>query len=181
MTDEEVEMRAMKLIALVTALLFLVGVPASAMVEGGVPIRGYMPGYATWQQGEVDPITGDPCQHYGGLATLGYGVGTVSHLGRARVETAHCTPQAEPYTGKMTLTAANGDRLVIHYTPVSEHIDPVAGEYEAVCMTEVIGAESTGRFAGADGDITMTVHLTFEDFDDPVWPGAFRIEGRIDY
>jgi hypothetical protein len=83
----------------------------------------------------------------------------------------------------MTLTAANGDRLVIHYTgPVSRAIiDMVAGELELVCTTEVIGAESTGRFAGADGDITLTVHLTFENFDDPVWPGAFRIEGRIDY
>lgn len=174
---KEVEMRAIKYVALVTALLMLVAVPASAMPEDGVPIKGYLVGQGDFRPG-ADPFTGAPC-----FTTFGSGSGTMSHMGRTRLDSAHCTPEGlEPVTGKATLTAANGDELVLVYTgPIDGYMDLDAGEVWAVYAVEVLGEESTGRFEGAEGSLTWRLDATFESYFDLTWPAEFRFEGRIEY
>jgi hypothetical protein len=166
--------------------LALLGLALMAAVPVGAdqparPFKMHTTGYATFIPGVVDPITGDSCPHFGGLGTFGFASGEASHLGRVEMQTAHCTPLGtEAITGRMLLVAANGDELVLQYEGGA---NPDIGPNHVTATYEVtfVGSESTGRFEDAEGDGLLTVHLTFEDFNDPVWPGEFWVEGSIDY
>ena len=162
---------------LVTAVLLLVGAPASAMPDDGVPIRGYLVGQGDFGPG-ADPFTGAPC-----FTTFGSGSGTMSHMGLTRLDSSHCTPEGlEPVTGKATLTAANGDQLVLVYSgPIDGYMDLAAGVVWALYEMEVLGEESTGRFEGAEGTLSWRLDATFDSYFDLTWPAEFRFEGRIDY
>jgi hypothetical protein len=78
------------------------------------------------------------------------------------LRSSHCTgkdSEHEPYDGRLTLTAANGDRLYAMYDyPEIDYGDPV------------IFTGGTGRFKNATGQATWVydVELTFRDDCDPV-------------
>lgn len=145
------------------------------------PFLAQLTGSATWVPESADPITGEPCQYFGGLATMGTATGTASNLGAVEASFMHCTPQAdETYTGEMTLVADNGDQMVIHYSGPTEMQmldNAFTGTYE---MT-VIGGESTGQFANAEGSGSLSMVATFETFEDPAWPATWWIEGTLEY
>lgn len=164
----------------VFALVFAAAVPVSAG-QPARPFKMHTTGIATFQGGSVDPVTGVSCQHYGSLGTFGFARGTASHLGRVEMETAHCTPLGtESIIGRMSLIAANGDELVLEYEggPI---VDMGAGYLTIEYDIEVIGSESSGRFEDAEGDGLLTVHVSYANWDDPVWQGEFWVKGSIDY
>jgi hypothetical protein len=176
MTDEEVEMRAMKVIALVTALLFLVGVPASAMVEGGVPIRGTVVGV----DGYGAPIGCPPGTSWKYFSSGG---GVMSHLGRVEFDAIHCTVFDESAGtgsfgyGTFTLTAANGDTLVIAQSGtfrMTGDVEP--GEFFSIITGVWTVVDGDGRFEGASGSGTLS------GVSD-IFGGTTTVElrGRIDY
>lgn len=78
------------------------------------------------------------------------GFGTVSHMGRVSYHFTHCTHVDLTITeGVLTLTAANGDTLVLHYTAHVTQYTP--GDPVAVWEQEWSVASGTGRFEGATG------------------------------
>ncbi|HSI98869.1 MAG TPA: hypothetical protein VLA59_00620 [Patescibacteria group bacterium] len=144
------------------------------------PFSGYSDGYVTFVDNSTDPITLEPCQYpVYATGTFGYASGTASHLGRFDWASVHCAPAAdEVITGRLTLTAANGDELVLEYSgPTSAELGSnyFWGTYDFIA----IGGD--GRFEDATGSGVMTVYTTFESFVDPVWPAEWWLEGSIDY
>jgi hypothetical protein len=173
-------MRRAWVVLTVLALAFTVmALPVSAD-QPARPFKGHIAGPVTFQPG-TDPFSDATCPYHGGLATLSQGSGTVTHMGRVEMSARHCTPlDIEAVAGKMILTAANGDQLVLRYYGAANFTGPneVTGEYEVT----VVEGESTGRFADAELiNASMTVVLTFESFDDPAWPANFWLKGSIDY
>jgi hypothetical protein len=84
------------------------------------------------------------------------GPGLVAHLGRVEIQVDHCTwvdnPMAPTYgsfgDGGMTITAPNGDVLVLNHWGTFDIEFPTS---YVELFWEVDGANSTGRFAGATG------------------------------
>ena len=146
-----------------------------------VPFLLHGSGVATFEPGSVDPVTGEPCSHFGGLATLTEATGTATYLGDVEVVGGHCTPEAEePVTGQMALVAESGDELVIQYNgPID--MTMTANAFKGVYDMTFIGDLSTGEFENAEGSGSLTVVATFENFDDPVWPAEFWFDGSVDY
>jgi hypothetical protein len=173
-------MRKAWVLLIVFALAFTVMALPVGAEQPARPLKGQVTGFATFGPG-TDPFSGAECPNHGGLATLSQGSGTVTHMGRVEMSARHCTPlDIEAVAGKMILTAANGDQLVLRYYGAANFTGPneVTGEYEVT----VVEGESTGRFADAELiNASMTVVLTFESFDDPAWPANFWLKGSIDY
>jgi hypothetical protein len=168
------------LLTVLVLALTMAALPVSAD-QPPRPFKGAVEGGAEFLPG-TDPFTGEQCPNYGvGIATLGFGTGTVTHLGRVDMASKHCSPAGdEMITGKATLEAANGDILAVkYYGPIE--VEPVANGFRGTYTWTVIGPESTGRFHDADGGGLWNVDLTFEDFFDPMWPGSFSFTGSIDY
>jgi hypothetical protein len=168
----------MSIVVTVLSLSLMLAAPTSAD-HPARPFSGYASGYATFVDNATDPITLEPCQFWDATGTFGYASGTASHLGRFEWANVHCAPAAdEAITGRLTLTAANGDDLLLqYYGPVAAI--PGANDFWAEYEFTVIGGE--GRFEHASGSGVMTVYTTFENFSDPVWPAEWWFDGGIDY
>ena len=162
----------------VLAMSLVLAAPASAD-QPDRPFSGYAVGYVTFIDNSTDPFTEEPCQFFDATGTFGFASGTTSHLGRFDYASAHCAPGgSEAITGMLTLTAANGDELLIEY------IGPTAGElgedfFTGVYDFTIVGGD--GRFEDATGSGEMSIYTTFGDFFDRVWPAEWWFEGSIDY
>jgi hypothetical protein len=175
-------MRGMRRVGLLIAIMtlgLLLAAPASAE-QPARPFKGYSSGYATFVDNSTDPITLEACPYpVYATGTFGYGSGTASHLGRFDWANVHCAPAAnEAITGLLTLTAANGDELVLqYYGPTDAELG--ANHFWGAYDFAVTGGD--GRFEDASGSGVMTVYTTFESFFDPVWPAEWWLEGSIEY
>ena len=117
----------------------------------------------------------------GGLRTDSEATGTVSHLGRTTMTSSHCTPLFETIAGgEMTLVAANGDEVIIHYWGSAPFPIPGVTEFIDVDLDFVI-VGGTGRFEGATGGGEMQARAVFEGFMDPAWPASWHWDGTIGY
>ncbi len=138
--------------AVVLVLTLGVAAPAQAgQADRMVPVKGAGVGQ------DETPIPGvfPGCSLEEGEAPLLWrftseGTGTVSHLGRVTYEFTHCTHVDGTITeGVMTLTAANGDTLVLDYTAEVTSYEP--GDPDALWEMSWTPSSGTGRFVGASG------------------------------
>ncbi len=113
--------------------------------------------------------------------------GTSRALGHVTVTNSHCTtfpffdnpPQHATFVdGRMTITAANGDELWVHYSgsfDFTPGVNPPAG-VSAIHYSSMTVVGGTGRFVDATG------HLTGEAIDD--WPAGANVatfDGTVTY
>lgn len=150
---------------LVAGLVAPVGAPAVAAEMR--PFTGRASGEVTFVPSESCPL---------GLRTVTEAVGQARHLGRMSLSSGHCAAFGPFGPGTMTLTAANGDRVLLEYVgfgPMPE------GVYEVQVDGKVVGG--TGRFEGAAGEVDMTLHVQFQGYDDLSWPTTLEWTGSISY
>jgi hypothetical protein len=164
-------------------LLLAFATPAVAGAE--VPIKGTLMG----EHGPPD-FEDEDC------IAAGYawrfpsaGVGQMSHLGRVEYTLTQCTvpgPEGFESEGTVTLTAANGDKLFIEHTMLSQLIgefDPDPDGFTLVGTWEAVGG--TGRFAHATGSGTLDGVGDIRDgeaiFDIPDGLAQFNFKGKIAY
>lgn len=176
-------LRRLLFAGLVLALAMAMMAPAGAGPDGtDRPFKGTANGQTLFR---IDNPLGCPGEEAGGFgitstATL---YGNASHLGRVRVDVAHCPLFDGSLTqGKLVLYAANGDELHGSYTGIST---PLPDElFEPVFATFYISFDpdmSTGRFAGATGDAVLSAELVFEGLPDLNWPITANWSGRLSY
>jgi hypothetical protein len=168
-------------LALVASVVLVTGLATSASADpGSRPFTGSVRGEVTFT-----PVPDSECPpgglFYGGLRTDSSATGTVSHLGRTVMSSRHCTPVGDLITGgHMTLVSASGDEVDIEYSGSAPFPIPGVTKVVVVSLTfEIVGG--SGRFEGADGGGTMTAHVVFEGFEDPVWPASWTWSGSIGY
>src|SRR5688572_19379907 len=103
------------------------------------------------------------------------GEGQASHMGRTRASTTNQIVNLLAGTGTATytLTAANGDTVIVDMTVTTEF--PSATHVTFAGPYVVIGG--TGRFAGATGSGWISGSATFTGPSDGV--GAFALDGVI--
>jgi hypothetical protein len=146
--------------AVVLTITMLVALPATASfarVEQPVPIKGN----ALTEDAMLPP---DDCPGEWGWAYSAVGSGRFSHLGAVDLELHHCsrmTSSAPPLTGEFdhgitTVTAANGDILLLAQRGTFElELGPAGPILSHITLDwEAIGG--TGRFAGATGSGTAS-------------------------
>lgn len=161
----------------VMVVVVLVLTAASALSAGENPrprpFWGRLAGEASFLPSDAClGITGAPFQ------TASASAGRMTHLGRTRFDTTHCTTLdgSAAVGGEATFTAANRDEVWVTYTATT-----VAGPPLIVQEGEFIIIGGTGRFEGASGSFHGMVYVTFEGFDDPSWPLEFVFAGTIAY
>jgi hypothetical protein len=132
------------------------------------PFHGCMCGTATFVPSADSPT---------GLFTISEAVGRVSHMGASVLYAKH--PTAFDFAGDMSLTAANGDTILISYYGGGA-LPPTIGDwYDLWSVATIVGG--TGRFAHVSGDIDMGVSLQYLGLGTPVWPIIFKLNGTISY
>jgi hypothetical protein len=150
-----------------TLALTLVGTSAVLGAKGGTdrPIKGHTSGETTVT------ATGNPAI----FTSASEGTNQASHLGKGSYtiaatqawqgETAdECGPGTAIFavvTGTVEFTAANGAILAADIGPdsIACEADPFNNtQYDSFLNLVVDGADSTGRFAGASGSITLEGH-----------------------
>jgi hypothetical protein len=144
--------------SLVIALVVLMVVPAASAGRHGTdrPFKASFAGEVHWE------TPGDFPSECTEVTTVADAFGKATHMGRTALMSSHCPAEDsehERYDGRLTLTAANGDRLYAMYDyPAIDEGDPV------------IFTGGTGRFKNATGQATWVydVELTFRDDCDPV-------------
>ena len=132
------------------------------------PFHGCMTGTVTFVPSADSPT---------GMFTISDATGRVSHMGASVLYAKH--PSAFDFAGDMTLTAANGDTIVITYYGGGD-LPPNIGDWYDLWSVATI-ADGTGRFAHVSGDIDMAVSLQYLGFGTPVWPAIFEFTGTIRY
>jgi hypothetical protein len=138
---------------LLTALLLVVGGASTAVATHGQPERELPIWGAVVGPDEEPDMAATGCSA-GGADLLwrftSSGYGQVSHLGRVEYDFTHCTRVDNSIReGVLTLTAANGDLLVLSYTGV---IAPWGPESTSALWTMHWEVDyGTGRFASAAG------------------------------
>ena len=175
-------LRRLSIVGAALALLMLTVVPAAAGPKGtDRPFKADLAGVIEF---EFNTDCGSPAPP---LVTT-ESSGTATHMGRVEANWEHC---AGPRTGggitngELTMIAANGDELVLVYgvdgpTPT----DPTNS-------FEMDVESGTGRFADAQGILTVTFEVTPQftcsppnpgclDFGTP-WPWSGTLEGMISY
>jgi hypothetical protein len=143
--------------------------------------RGSLNGECVFLPGSAVNLPDNPNPPY--IYTISHAVGIASHLGEAVMDSHHPTPPADTIAGgKMTLTAANGDKLYIDYDGTAP--PPTQGVPSTVVVTgtfDITGG--TGRFANADGEAGYTAWIEFSgDMLSPLpWHGVWYWDGSISY
>lgn len=161
-------MRKLLLLSMVLALL--VAAPGAGARPDARPFKGSMDGSVTFPLDGTCPTL---------RRTDSQATGNVSHLGRATMTSAHCTPGAGTIEGgDMTLVAANGDRVLIEYHGFAGPPND-EGIVVADVVFEIVGGD--GRFDGAHGGGEMTAYILFEGFNDPEWAARWVWSGTIGY
>jgi hypothetical protein len=171
---------------LLCALLLVIGGATAAVAAQGqpqlmVPIKGTLVG----QDEEPTPGVFPGCLLEAGQAPLLWrftseGTGQVSHLGRVTYQFTHCTHVDFTLTeGVMTLTAANGDTLVLTYT--GEITQYVPGGADAFWKMSWTPSSGTGRFADASGSGGDGFAVTHTDTSPLAGTTDLTFQGMITY
>jgi hypothetical protein len=159
-----------RLLAIVAAATICVVLAAPVAADGAVavPIHGLVVSL----DGMAPPET---CPAGAGWRYTSTGSGQFSHLGAVGFVISHCSWLDSPTTGHfgpgtVTLTAANGDRLVLEDRGTFEIVMGASGPLSLIQLDwTVIGG--TGRFAHAEGSgkatpvgdlVAGTTSATFE-------------------
>jgi hypothetical protein len=129
------------------------------------PFKGTLYGEATF-------LPDNDCDS--GFITLASTRGDLSHLGDTLYESSHCTGPVAIGTG--SLVAANGDELYFNYYTPTVEVGPIIIQEGTFFITG-----GTGRFAGAIGEVTGTIYITFEGMADPSWPIEIVFAGTLVY
>jgi hypothetical protein len=151
--QQEVVMTRLFRAAALIAALMLLSVSTALATHGQpqqeVPIGGVLSGADSY---------GDPSTCPAGAVWRYFqsGTGEFSHLGAVTVETTHCTWLDSATTGHagpgtITLTAANGDTLVLAHQVTFEFGMPTPGRIRNLIDLEWEVVAGTGRFEGATG------------------------------
>ena len=170
---------------LVALLLLLLAVtPTAAAGPKGTdrPFKGWATGEATFLLDNPLGCPGEPAGGFG-ITTATDATGEASHLGRMSLHADHCPLlNGDIVEGTMILVAANGDELHTTYEGTAGLLPPNIGDpiYVTAYMT-VDPAASTGRFAGAEGEIVLHAELVFEGIGDPAWPWVASWTGTLSY
>ena len=173
-------MKRSSIFIVILTLMLLATVPAVAGPNGtDRPIEGDVTGYVQWGgEGSPDGLANiKGCNDDGALpgffsvTTFTTAYGTMSHLGKVHMESAHCPVFEGPSKGQMAFVAANGDTLYGEYmyaTPGTLDVLLTFGENTmGVCpFLHGVGCESTGRFAGATGSAIVKAGTSEFDPDD---------------
>jgi hypothetical protein len=137
-----------------------------------LPFRGELKG--------VGAVPADPTR-CAPLITAGNStVGTMTHLGRVTAEHSQCIDPTgvlqDPLTftdGRMTVTAANGDKLFLAFAGTLIPTD-VAGFFDVNNPFQIVGG--TGRFEGATGGGTASGSL---DVGVPEAALVLNLDGKL--
>jgi hypothetical protein len=137
---EAIMLRRWSIGPVVIALVILMVMPAASAGKGGSdrPFKASFAGPVHWEwPGEFE----SECSE---VTTVTHSFGNATHMGRTELMSSHCPDRDsshERYDGRLTLIAANGDKLYGMYDyPAIDEGDPVM----------FIGG--TGRFANATGE-----------------------------
>ena len=137
----------MSRVRILIAMVVMSGILGPAVPEAdsaSVPFKGNIAG----------AITGQDVQSPTEVVLTTVGSGNATHLGKfTSEEELHFNPQTGSFTGTITFTAANGDKVVCTLTGQFASETAAAGEY-------VITAGGTGRFADASGGASFNVLRT---------------------
>jgi hypothetical protein len=132
-------------LGLLLALVAVLALPLQALAGAQVPYKGSDSG------GYTIPGTCAPGIFRIDISGSGHG----TQVGRYSYSASECfDPVASAVTGSFTLTAANGDTLSGTYS------GPCLG---ATCTETALIEGGTGRFAGAEGQLDVTVLVTGPD------------------
>jgi hypothetical protein len=153
------------LVLCLTLLAFSATAGAKARAR---PFHGTLPGTVTYVPSADSPT---------GMFTISEATGRVSHMGASVLYAKH--PSAFDFAGNTTLTAANGDTIVISYYGGGALPPNIGDWYDLWTVATIAGG--TGRFAHVSGDIDMAVSLQFMGLGTPVWPAVFTFTGKIKY
>lgn len=165
-------MRKSLVLLMVCALVFLAFTASASAAKKARPIHGYMVGTVTFSGVNPAPPPAPPW-----LWATSDAVGDVSHMGDTVLWAKH--PAAMDFgSNDMKFTAANGDIITCSYHGGGA-LPPNPGDWYDL-WTEITITGGTGRFAGAEGDMTATVHLRFLPMD-AVWPAIWVFTGTIKY
>ena len=134
----------MSVASFVLAVLAMMGLTAPVFAGDLVPFYGTLEGF---EEVLVPPP----------VATIhGVGGGAATQLGHYTYDldaTVDFTDPPPKGVGTLTLTAANGDTLIVGTTGVSV---PVIPGQVILITEEALVIDGTGRFAGATGSFTLT-------------------------
>lgn len=171
-------MRHMRvLIVLWAVLMLLFAAPAAwAGTKGSDrPFRGYVSGEALF-----DDSNPNGCGQPFFITTFTDAHGQSTLLGSTHLWMGHCPGFSTFDRGRAVFTAANGDELVASYTGTASDMNSdglITGEAYLTFDPD----ESTGRFAGAHGEVTMEFAVVVEGFEDPAWPWSGWWHGTVSY
>jgi hypothetical protein len=161
-------MRKIIFILMVCGLVFACFVATASAGTKARPFKGCMCGTITYTPGNPEPPY---------VYTVSDAVGNLSHMGASVLYAIH--PAAFDFAGDMTLTAANGDTVLISYYGGGKLPPNIGDWYDLWTVATIVGG--TGRFAHVSGDIDMAVSLQYLGFEAPVWPAIFKFSGKIKY
>jgi hypothetical protein len=111
------------------------------------------------------------------MDTISNATGTLSHMGLTTLYARH--PSAMDFAGDQTLTAANGDTILVHYYGGGDMPSTPGVWYDLWTVATITGG--TGRFAHVTGDIEFLPSLQFMGLGVSPWPAIFTFDGRIKY
>lgn len=170
---------------LVALLLLLLAVaPTAAAGPKGTdrPFKGWASGESTFIIDNPLDCPAEPAGGFG-ISTFTDATGNASHLGRMSLHSEHCPLLDGGITeGTMIFVAANGDQLHTTYEGTATPLPPNIGDPIYVTVDMMVDpAASTGRFAGAEGEIVLHAELVFEGIGDPAWPWVGSWTGTLSY
>ncbi len=162
------------ILAIVLVLVVLGMAPGAIAKKGGDdrPFKGEVVGEAFFGSNPLGCVAG--------FTTITDAAGPVSHMGKSTAHLEHCFTPFGVEDTLLVITAANGDELWGTYAAVSSEPIPDIGEtFESTF--EVTFTGGTGRFSDAAGWADLTAFITFEGFDDLMWPWAATWSGELSY
>jgi len=170
---------------LVALLLLLLAVtPTAAAGPKGTdrPFKGVATGESTFILDNPLDCPAEPAGGFG-ITTFTDATGNASHLGRMSLHGEHCPLLDGGITeGTLVFVAANGDELHTTYEGTATLLPPNIGDLISVTAYMTVDpAGSTGRFAGAEGEIVLHAELIFEGIGDPAWPWVSSWRGTLSY
>lgn len=134
----------------ISAIIFAVMISPAVSFAGEKPLKA---SFVTQEQVGFKP---DCPSRFGGSTT---GKGNSTHLGKVSLTGTDCiTPLENYYTfeGKLTLTAANGDKLTGDYSGLFTPANTGPGSMYNLADAKFNITGGTGRFAKATGSAELT-------------------------